>query len=61
MNEPTVEIWLYSAQLPTLSYSYTRRGMPSRPITCWIRKVDEKPKNISQKLSLPRPSSASAR
>ncbi len=56
MNEPIVEIRLYSARWPTLSYSYTRRGIPSRPITCWIRNVTRKPTNISQKLSLPRPS-----
>ena len=33
-----------------------RRGMPSRPIECWMRKVTWKPMNISQKLVFPRPS-----
>src|SRR5262249_51232139 len=35
------------------SYSSAGLGMPSRPMTCWIRKVTRMPMKINQKLSLP--------
>jgi hypothetical protein len=36
-----------------------RRGIPSRPIECWMRNVTWKPTSISQKLTLPMPSLSS--
>ena len=53
MNEPMVEIRLSAWRSAMSGYSYTRRGIPSRPIECWTRKVALKPTNVSQKESLP--------
>src|SRR5215208_4627356 len=38
-HDPTEEIALKVDHPDAVVYSYTRRGIPSRPAECWIRKV----------------------
>ncbi len=55
-NAPIVDSRLGKSQPRPAGYVYTRRGIPSRPLTCIGKNASWKKTNISQKLRRPRPS-----